>query len=1329
MGLVDDFLAKVGALTGGTPAKPAAPVRTATDGVTVSIARDGAPAPASGLAAGHMLEVHAVLDEQRTATLLPNPRILVELVEEDVLGDDIVTTLVGTGATAPSTGTSVTCTVSTATAVPGQGVDWQVEQHKRTTASYEQTLLVVLEGPPGGPDALRRAHVFGWLRPEQVETGTSEYHAVIDVNGTARAASSRVDISNAVPGVAVRVTGALADADVPTTPTFGLLPDVAVTLRGRRAVSGADGRFSIDARLPVGTETLRIARPGVTPLELIVDVALAADGKATATLKQGATVLATATTPAAATATSLLGLDLTATLQLTVHKLRGTVLWPDSRRTAANAFRRTPLAERRVHVLPLPAGADPAAARPTKTRDWEGLKARADVLRSARPGAQPLAARTDANGRFEVRYVDLTAGNAFLLWVERFDGDQADTVSEAPDHVVRTREVTLRHIGAAPAGAVPTDAELGVSGNAGTTHTRTRKLIDHRTLVGDELVRGGVEIVRVVDQGGLLIRGESFGDIAVPASRIVDNLDLYALPVVPLAEAEGDRGRAARRAAEALATSCATFLPLGHDRGAVRTALDTRRLAQAAGLATDPDWTADETTPATRTVALLEWTFVSHPDVAGGPAAASWRVDAVTLADRSFAKLVGGRVISARSLDTHAIVPLFDAVVPRVAGGRTRRIYVAPGHGLWPHGAKAAPGAQADASHSNAAADWRSNRGGWAGDAGEDETDALWGRAVKQLLERAGATVHTCRELDRLTEPGVYEHAAGQFTPEPAATFPRLWQQNPLYAFARRPGPNGAALAALWDSPNAPTIETKDDDGINVRHAHIRRLAAQGQLDLVIAVHTNGSAGARGTMVEYLNAHPANAANVDGNQAGHDLASAAFNQLDDRCHLPRYGAGVYTMADLMPKEATGDLVNTFEHWSLKAQPAPTRDRFSTKPVLQAGQNFNALYETHPYPDAAPTPAGGTVLRTPVALIELGSHDQLVDAAALARAWFRQRAAESVALAVDEQLRAHPAIVSRLDVKRVLERFFGATPAVVNLSADAAAASATPLNLQQALEGVALGPPAQGAAPPPPIQPTLGAVVQAARDAAAAFTRRALVDGMRDVVAGPAGWQTGDAADIATWVEGPMTGDTHARPGETPTREEAGVLACRAVGLEPASLKTATAQPVGSPLIAGPATSDGALFPKAEALHLNARLTTLRPREVHRVTSVALTDGTRTARDDPRGSGRYALYRGTALTIVVRTGGAAWKTVNHTAADKRLGDAELRLTFGGRKAVVPVLVREPTLVASSTWILDFPPTAAAEDLRVELWLRHRTEGWQLVDGVQSVALRVLAAPPP
>ena len=61
--------------------------------------------------------------------------------------------------------------------------------------------------------------------------------------------------------------------------------------------------------------------------------------------------------PEAATEASLVTLELPDPVELLVHKLRGTVRWPDTRGADADpAYAGTPLAERRVYVLPLPAG-------------------------------------------------------------------------------------------------------------------------------------------------------------------------------------------------------------------------------------------------------------------------------------------------------------------------------------------------------------------------------------------------------------------------------------------------------------------------------------------------------------------------------------------------------------------------------------------------------------------------------------------------------------------------------------------------------------------------------------------------------------------------------------------------------------------------------------------------------------------------------------------------------------------------------------------------------------------------------------------------------------
>src|SRR5207244_10681123 len=102
--------------------------------------------------------------------------------------------------------------------------------------------------------------------------------------------------------------------------------------------------------------------------------------------------------------------------------LRVTLSWPASGPgDVPVGYRGSPLAYRRVYVLPVPAGQSIASLRPKTTGEWESLRRRADVLRSTQPGRPAQAERTDTSGRFEVRYVDFTAGNRFLIWVERFD--------------------------------------------------------------------------------------------------------------------------------------------------------------------------------------------------------------------------------------------------------------------------------------------------------------------------------------------------------------------------------------------------------------------------------------------------------------------------------------------------------------------------------------------------------------------------------------------------------------------------------------------------------------------------------------------------------------------------------------------------------------------------------------------------------------------------------------------------------------------------------------------------------------------------------------------
>jgi hypothetical protein len=267
-------------------------------------------------------------------------------------------------------------------------------------------------------------------------------------------------------------------------------------------------------------------------------------------------------------------------------------------------------------------------------------------------------------------------------------------------------------------------------------------------------------------------------------------------------------------------------------------------------------------------------------------------------------------------------------------------------------------------------------------------------------------------------------------------------------------------------------------------------------------------------------------------------------------------------------------------------------------------------------------------------------------------------------------------------------------------------------------------------------------VSGALEAARVLTRQALVDLMRDRLRTVAGWEpTETDATIAKWVTRPiLAGKALERPGETPTRAEAGAMACTAIGIEPASLATAETRGVGSPaqplLRRAPAAgSDAALFPLREAELLGRRLggvpnvqPALRPQDVYHVAEIWLGDGAWSRVDTPRGSGSYELEPGTPLTVVVRTAGVPWKTENQGAADE-LEDIEIRLRAGSEDCELACEFRDELRAASATWILDLPSTADPVDLIVELWARHRSEGPLRVDPPKTLRLRVRAVPAP
>ena len=1278
------------------------------------------PIHEDGLTGGHLVELWGVLDDRHT--LVPADALRFDVAEDDIFNNDKVVSLLGTpGAVAPDGVPTEARTTEHHVLPEDTDLAAFVEERKRAAPpvpAFDQALLVIEEPVRANGSGTRRTHVITWWRvvPAGDLLGKGELFCTLDVrNGQLEADSANVKVTSAAAGVALRLHGTVTDVAplVPAVPEP--LADIPVTLAGRRAVSGDTGAFVLDARLKVGDEPLAIARSGIDPVELRVVTTAGAGGVVTVAVNDAnGNQLGTATTPEPATEATVLDLTLAAPIPVRAHKLRGTVLWPDSRTgdVAAN-YHGTPLAERHVYVLPLPdAGpvADLAGLRPTSTRDWEALRGRPDVLRSARPGLPAGGERTAYDGLFEVKYVDFSAGKRYFIWSERRDPlDPGDVRTASPDHVVRTFRQELIQM---------TEPNLAALGNANDLERLHRNLVDHEYNLTRDVVPWGVDVLRVSDLPGgrTLVRPSrasrdrwdglvalAAGDgeeIAVPANRIVEGLELQVLPLVMLGESEEDRAAVVKRAVKALADAAAGAFPNGYDGGTVPFTLDVDRLPNVINLrdgAWDPLTVADNA----KKVELLEQTFIVRPQLGRGRTLrvdqARWHMDALSLADNAFVlipqatPLVAERVLNAAVAGGNLPpkhVAVLGGVAPMLPGVGTRRVYLAPGHGLY-----------ASAQASADPADWDSPRGGWAENAGEDETDLMMASLTASFLLRNGATIHAPRELQDFTTPGVANTAARVFVPQANPDFPRFWQQNPVYYLGAVGDP-----AVLNDANFPVPAGDKNGHGIDGRVAHIRRLAvAPASIDIVLAPHTNGAAGgSRGTMVEYLNSLPAAGVAGEGNPLGFAFATLVFNETRGRTHLRQYSGGVMTMDNINPVTIK-DLAGTFHHWVRRdGGPPVQRQRVAADPGLPA------VWAAEPFPDAP-----GPPLRIPVALSETAFHDNAEDAPLLARAWMRRLVAEGNAIAIDAQLRDSPTAATRDEVRAVLTRLVGQTDAVRALPAGPQAVTAA--DAQAALRNVA--DPAAVAA-----DPSYRTFTAAALAAARAETRQRLVEALRDVLAPKAGFTPAQATEIDTFVTGAIVGGAGLaaleRPGEPPTRAEAGVFACRAVGIKPASLATAETQDVpagGRPLLLPtPGATGDEYFTRVETTGLVATINPLGAGDVYRVFDAYLADASWERLDTPQGSDTYELDPGTPLIVVVETRGAAWNAP--------LEGVKIEVDAGRGDLDLACVQRDGLRAVSDTWALSFRPSKEPAEVSIELFVRHPSRGVLSV-GVKKLKLKV------
>jgi hypothetical protein len=165
-----------------------------------------------------------------------------------------------------------------------------------------------------------------------------------------------------------------------------------------------------------------------------------------------------------------------------------------------------------------------------------------------------------------------------------------------------------------------------------------------------------------------------------------------------------------------------------------------------------------------------------------------------------------------------------------------------------------------------------------------------------------------------------------------------------------------------------------------------------------------------------------------------------------------------------------------------------------------------------------------------------------------------------------------------------------------------------------------------------------------------------------------------------------------------------VLACRAVGITPATLDTAMTQAVGAAgwtLLTRSTGTGDEYFTRAETALLVAQIGMLQPADVYRVTDAYLADASWARLDAALGSDSYELDPGTPLLVVVETRGAAWNAA--------VGDVTISVDAGRDDAELACAHRDGLRAVSETWSLDFRPTEEPADVEVEFFVRRPRAG--------------------
>ena len=1030
--------------------------------------------------------------------------------------------------------------------------------------------------------------------------------------------------------IAVRLRGRLFDAHPFAANVPEPLPDVLV--RGWQASTNTNdtGEYTLESLFRSGVQNLEIGRSGVDNLTLELTVTGLPDGPVTIVVRDPETNTehAQVTQPAPIHATTLVDVALP-DLRLVVHKVRGTVSWPDSRAINNRNYQGTPLAGKRVYAVSLAEG-EITPQRPANSRAWAALKDRPDVHRSGRPGRYVQSERTDANGAFEIKFIDLSVNRRYFVWVESLD---PVTNVESPEYMVRTFYAELREL---------TGSQANQAVNVG------RHLIDHTYNLTDDAVIRSVESFKIVnwtlDDGGVEVRAirpqrdakNAYETLVASGERLeldsvtklLNNYRLHCLPLVPAFETFDAQSEHARATVAGLMEAMDQAFPHGHFAQEVRFVLDARHIDQAINLSTgnwDGAWNPANVNASQqrRLCELLEKTFVVSPQIPNAHIArvedVRWRFDAITLADYALISIpqpppVNQAVIANRRLDADW-VPVLHPVTPRLTGlSAGRHLFLAPGHGFFDGN-----------SPSNNLPSWRSQRGGYNFRAGEDENDGYMAAEVNRIVRRQGMQVTNVREVEDFTAPGVVHPANNVFNPSPDRDFLRLWQQNPMYYLGQLGHPvvvgPASNLGQLAGDHNDKGIETR------WRLAHAAAAGAN-PIHILLAIHTNaGGGGARGASAIYLDVATAVGNNVEVNTVGEAFATRLRDQIVNMCHINR--RQVVSVRQL--GNPIADLQRTFDHWTrAQAGTSALWPRVRNAPAPPAG------WQPRPFP-----------ITIPAALVEVAFHDNTEDAALLSRAWLRRLAGEAMSFAVEQQLRAEPAPITRADMVRLLLATFGPSARIRGLVANNTPIAGDVAAYVQTATGEAVL--AAGA--------NLDAAVNAVGTGRNRYSRQRYVGEIRDALANRAGYPATAAADIEQFVTANIvsgrTLDNMSRPNAPVSRAEAATLLATALGWSPAALVTVTSRQIE--VVVNNVTQrftlmeqlEGAEHPEkyvpaVEGQEIVTRIGRLTPEMIYRVTALYLADEAHNRLAPAGGSPvHYIVPAGRRITIIADTGGVPW----------------------------------------------------------------------------------------